>query len=77
MAAYDENSVLRRGREESKRGRGRPLKTGETRKNTHSVRFDDDEEAMLNHLEVESEDSKSDILRKALRRYYAIESKKW
>lgn len=68
----DETGVL-----SDKRGRGRPLKTGETRKNTHSVRFDNDEEAMLNHLAVETDDSKSDILRKALRNYYKIQSKKW
>lgn len=59
-----------------KRGRGRPKKS-ESRKNTHTVRFDEEEEAMLNHLGVESEGNKSDILRKALRTYYRIESKKW
>ena len=59
------------------RGRGRPKKVGEVRKNTHTVRFDNDEEAMLNHLGVESDDNISDILRKALRTYYKIESKKW
>jgi predicted transcriptional regulator len=41
------------------------------------VRFDDAEEAMLDHLGVESEDSKSDILRNALRTYYKIQAKKW
>lgn len=64
------------GEREAKRGRGRP-KVNESRKNSHSVRFDDDEEAMLNHLEVESDDSKSDIIRKALRTYYQIRTKKW
>ena len=67
--AYDEEDVV-------KRGRGRPRKD-EARKNTHTVRFDDEEEAMLDHLGVESEDTKSDIMRKALRTYYKIESKKW
>ena len=61
---------------EERRGRGRPRKN-ESRRNTHTVRFDDAEEAMLSHLGVESEDSKSDILRKALRTYYKIQSKKW
>lgn len=61
---------------EEKRGRGRPRKD-ESRRNTHTVRFDDEEEAMLDHLGVESEGTKSDILRKALRTFYKIESKKW
>ena len=59
-----------------KRGRGRPRKP-ESRKNTHTVRFDEEEEAMLKHLGVEIEGTKSEILRKALRTYYRIESKKW
>ena len=62
--------------QKAKRKRGRPAKSGETRKNTHSVRFDDEEEAMLGHLEIESDDSKSDIMRKALRTYYQIKSSK-
>ena len=56
--------------------RGRPKKS-ESYRNIHSVRFDDDEEAMLRHLEVESDDNKSDIIRKALRKYYKMESAKW
>lgn len=59
-----------------KRGRGRPKKDA-SRRNTHTVRFDDAEEAMLDHLEVESDDSISEIMRKALRTYYKIQSKKW
>lgn len=62
--------------DEMKRGRGRPKVDG-ARRNTHTVRFDDFEEAMLDHLSIESDDSKSDILRKALLTYYKIESKKW
>ncbi len=70
--------MAREGEEKlQKAGRGRPLKNGETRRNMHTVRFDNDEEAMLNHLEVETDESKSDIIRKALRNYYKIESKKW
>lgn len=59
-----------------KRGRGRP-KRDDSRRKVHTVRFDEDEEAMLDHLEIESDKSKSDILRKALRTYYKIESRKW
>lgn len=58
------------------RGRGRPRKE-ESRRNSHTVRFDEDEEAMLKHLTIESDDNKSDILRKALRTYYKMESRKW
>lgn len=72
MAVNDESGV-----EDVKRGRGRPKKKGETRKITHSFRFDEEEDAMLNHLEVESDDSKSEIIRKALRTYYRIQAKKW
>lgn len=56
--------------------RGRPKKDSSFG-NAHTVRFDDEEEAMLGHLEIESDRSKSDILRKALRTYYQIESRKW
>ena len=70
MAGIDDGII------EEKRGRGRPLVDG-ARRNAHSVRFDEEEEAMLKHLEIESDDSKSDIIRKALRSYYKIESRKW
>jgi hypothetical protein len=62
--------------QQPKRGRGRPKMDG-SRRNAHTVRFDDEEEAMLGHLEIESDKNKSDILRKALRTYYKIESRKW
>lgn len=61
---------------EEKRKRGRP-KMDDSHKNVHTVRLSDDDEALLTHLEVESDDNKSDILRKALRAYYKIESRKW
>ena len=59
-----------------KRGRGRP-KIDSSRRNAHTIRFNDEEEAMLAHLGVESDDNKSDILRKALRTYYKIQSRTW
>lgn len=52
-----------------KRGRGRPLRDG-ARRRVRGVRFDDDEEAMLEHLEIEFGMSISDIIRKAVRIYY-------
>lgn len=62
--------------EEKKSKLGRPREDS-ARRNTHTVRFDDTEESMLTHLEIESDDTKSDILRKALRIYYGIQSSKW
>lgn len=76
MAAYDEHSVLMRGREESKRRRGRPKKE-EKHMDMVSLRLEDEDMDMLRHLEIESDDTRSDILRKALRTYYHIRSKKW
>lgn len=64
------------GDRDGKRGRGRPKKDG-SRRISHTVRLDTEEETMLSHLEVESDDCKSDIIRKALRTYYNIQSKKW
>ena len=69
MAAYDEDSVL-------KRGRGRPRKE-ESYTEMISLRLEDKDMDMLKHLEIESDDTRSDILRKALRTYYHIRSKKW
>lgn len=67
---------MTRESEEGLPKRGRPKKDG-SRGNTHTIRFNDEEEAMLDHLGIESDDSKSDILRKALRTYYKIQSRKW
>ena len=61
---------------QTKRGRGRPKLSG-SRRNLHTIRFNDDDEAMLGHLEIESDMNKSDILREALRTYYKIQSRKW
>lgn len=61
---------------EKKPGRGRPKLSG-SRRNLHTIRFSDDDEAMLGHLEIESDMNKSDILREALRTYYKIQSRKW
>lgn len=61
--------------EESKRGRGRPLVDGSRRK-IRSVRFDEEEESMLEHLEIEFGMSITDIIRKAVRVYYNVMSKR-
>lgn len=67
---------LRGDCEVSRRGRGRPRKDV-NRKSVHTVRFNEEEENMLTHLEIESDDNISEILRKALRLYYRFESNKW
>ena len=58
-----------------KRGRGRP-KTGRAREKISAVRFDEEERAMIEHLEIETDMTLTEIVRKALRTYYRIESKK-
>lgn len=55
--------------EEMKRKRGRPP-LEKVRKNPHTVRFDEEEEAMIRHIEVETGINISDIVRKAVRMFY-------
>ena len=52
-----------------KRGRGRPP-LNKARKNTHTVRFDEEEEMMIRHIEVETGVNISEIIRKAVRMFY-------
>lgn len=52
-----------------KRGRGRPP-LDKARKNTHTVRFDEEEETMIRHIEIETGINISDIIRKAVRIFY-------
>ena len=61
---------------EGKRGRGRPRIEGSRRKVT-CVRFDDEEKSMIEHLEIETGMNATDIIRKALRIYYPIQSNKF
>ena len=49
--------------------RGRPPING-TRKSMHTVRFDDEEEAMIQHIEMEMDINISDIIRKSVRMFY-------
>lgn len=55
--------------EKIRRGRGRPT-LDTSRKNIHAVRLDDEEEAMLRHMEIELDMNISDITRKAIRMFY-------
>lgn len=57
------------------RGRGRPP-LDKTRKNTHTVRFDEEEEAMIRHIEIETGINISDIIRKAIRMFYNLKFSK-
>jgi len=58
-----------------KRGRGRPP-LNNTRKSTHTIRFDEEEEAMIRHIEVEMDINISDIIRKAVRMFYNFKFRK-
>lgn len=58
-----------------KRVRGRPP-LNNTRKSTHTVRFDDEEEAMIQHIEMEMDINISDIIRKAVRMFYNFKFRK-
>ena len=52
-----------------KRGRGRPP-IEKARKNAHTVRFDEEEEMMIRHIEIETGVNISEIIRKAVRMFY-------
>lgn len=67
---------MTRESEEKQRGRGRPKKN-ESRANVHTVRFSDDDEALLKHIADEEGESKSDVIRKAVKMYYNYHSKRW
>ena len=51
------------------RGRGRPP-IEKARKNAHTVRFDEEEEMMIRHIEIETGVNISEIIRKAVRMFY-------
>lgn len=59
----------------SKRKRGRPPHENARRK-TSGIRFDDEERAMIEHLEIEMGMNMTDIVRKAIRTYYPIQINK-
>ena len=50
-------------------GRGRPP-IEKARKNAHTVRFDEEEEMMIRHIEIETGVNISEIIRKAVRMFY-------
>ena len=58
-----------------RRGRGRPP-LNNARKSTHTVRFDEEEEAMIQYIEMEMDINISDIIRKAVRMFYNFKFRK-
>ena len=76
MDNRDGEALFGSGGDSMKRGRGRPKKE-ESYTEMICTRLDDKDMSMLQHLEIESEDTRSDIMRKALRTYYHIRSKTW
>ena len=58
-----------------KRKRGRPLHD-KARRKISGVRFDDEEQAMIEHLEIETGMNMTEIIRKAVRTYYPIQINK-
>ena len=67
---------MTRESEEGQSKRGRPKKDS-----GHGLRLDvrigQKEKEMLEHLEIESDKNKSEIIRKAIQMYYNFESKRW
>lgn len=63
---------MTREEEEKQPKRGRP-KSEDARRKTTGIRFDDEELEMIEHLEIETGMSMTDIVRKAVRTYYPIQ----
>lgn len=61
---------------EEKRGRGRPRK-GDGSDFRLDVRIGPQEKDMLEHMEIESEKSKSELVRKSLQFYYNFNYGRW
>lgn len=55
-----------------RRGRGRP-REDMARRRVCGVRFDEEELDMIEHLEIETGQNMTEIVRKALRTYYHIQ----
>ena len=53
------------------RGRGRPIKDG-AKNNQYRIRLSDEELDKLNYLSFETDKSKADVIRDALKMYYNV-----
>lgn len=62
---------------ERKRGRGRPPKRGERNDSRLEVRIGPEERAAIEHMLIESDKSKSELVRKALMMYYRTNRGRW
>jgi hypothetical protein len=68
--------MIEEGRNEQiKKKRGRPPHDNARRK-VNGIRFDAEEQAMIEHLEIETGMNMTDIIRKAVRTYYPIQINK-
>lgn len=65
----EENVVVRRGRGRPKTGKGSDFRL--------DLRIGPDEKSAIEHMLVESERSKSEIIRKAIMQYYRTNRGRW
>ena len=70
MGVRDEESEI-------KRRRGRPVKNGDGNRVRLDVRISNDEEDALKHMLIESDKSKSELVRKAIMLYYRVNKGRW
>ena len=63
--------------EENKRGRGRPPKQSDGNNVRLDVRIGRDEQAALEHMLIESDRNKSEIVRRAIMLYYRSNRDRW
>jgi hypothetical protein len=63
--------------EENKRRRGRPVKKGDGNNVRLDVRIGQDEKDALEHMLIESDRNKSEIIRRAIMLYYRSNRGRW
>ena len=56
--------------QENKRGRGRPKKIKDTHLMPTTIRFTEEETGMIEELQRDDDETRTDIVRKALKTYY-------
>ena len=63
--------------EEKQRGRGRPAKIGAGNTERLDVRIGEEERNALDHMTIESDKNKSELVRKAIMLYYRMNFGRW
>lgn len=63
--------------EENRRRRGRPVKKGDGNNVRLDVRIGRDEQEALEHMLIESDRNKSEIIRRAIMLYYRSNRNRW